>query len=148
MSLDRRLDEWKHILLSAADDRERMKLLIEIGEELKEPSTLGEPIKGCVSEAWIQGSLKQGHVMYEGWAKGLIIKGYVQLLITLLNDLEPLHIVSSTAQMKAFIEQTHLSVSLVPSRANAFENLYAEMLRIAQTYVYKKKRIKKLFDDI
>ena len=85
-------------------------------------------VKGCVSQVYITASLKDGKVHYEGDSDAQLVRGLVAFLIEGLNDLPPAEI----AQVEPdFIEDTGLKVSLTPSRANGFFNIFQMMKKKA-----------------
>lgn len=81
-------------------------------------------VKGCVSQVYITASLSNGKVHYQGDSDAQLVKGLVAFLIEGLDNLPPEEIV----QIKPdFIEDTGLKVSLTPSRANGFFNIFQMM---------------------
>lgn len=85
-------------------------------------------VKGCVSQVYITASLEDGKVCYQGDSDAQLVKGLVAFLIEGLNNLPPEEI----AQVEPdFIEDTGLKVSLTPSRANGFFNIFQMMKKKA-----------------
>lgn len=85
-------------------------------------------VKGCVSQVYITADLKDGKVWYQGDSDAQLVKGLVALLIEGLNGLTPSEILEVTPD---FIEETGLKVSLTPSRANGFYNIFQMMKKKA-----------------
>lgn len=85
-------------------------------------------VKGCVSQVYITASLKDGKVEYQGDSDAQLVKGLVALLIEGLSDLPPETIIKIQPD---FIEETGLKVSLTPSRANGFYNIFQMMQKKA-----------------
>ena len=81
-------------------------------------------VKGCVSQVYITANLEDGKVCYQGDSDAQLVKGLVAFLIEGLNDLPPEEIVKVEPN---FIEDTGLKVSLTPSRANGFFNIFQMM---------------------
>lgn len=81
-------------------------------------------VQGCVSQVYITAAHREGKVWYQGDSDAQLVKGLVALLIQGLNGLTPEEIVQITPD---FIEQTGLQVSLTPSRANGFYNIFRLM---------------------
>ncbi|MCC0177368.1 SufE family protein [Waterburya agarophytonicola K14] len=81
-------------------------------------------VKGCVSQVHITAELENGKVLYQGDSDAQLVKGLVGFLIEGLNALPPEEIVRVEPD---FIEDTGLKVSLTPSRANGFFNIFQMM---------------------
>lgn len=93
-------------------------------------------VKGCVSQVYITANLENGKVVYQGDSDAQLVKGLVAFLITGLNNLSPAEI----AQVEpGFIEDTGLKVSLTPSRANGFFNIFQMMQQKALDLVLQDK---------
>jgi cysteine desulfuration protein SufE len=88
-------------------------------------------VKGCVSQAYITASLENGKICYQGDADAQLVKGLVAFLIAGLNDLTPEEIIKIEPN---FIEDTGLKVSLTPSRANGFFNIFQMMKKKAMGF--------------
>ena len=85
-------------------------------------------VKGCVSQVYITANLEDGKVCYQGDSDAQLVKGLVAFLIEGLNNLSPEEIVRVEPD---FIEDTGLKVSLTPSRANGFYNIFQMMKKKA-----------------
>lgn len=85
-------------------------------------------VKGCVSQVYITADFEGGKVFYRGDSDAQLVKGLVGLLIEGLNGLTPEEILQVTPD---FIEETGLKVSLTPSRANGFYNIFQMMKKKA-----------------
>ena len=81
-------------------------------------------VKGCVSQVYITADLEDGRVCYQGDSDAQLVKGLVAFLIEGLNELTPEEILKIEPD---FIEDTGLKVSLTPSRANGFFNIFQMM---------------------
>ena len=115
-----------------SDPKQKYKQLLWYAQKLPampESSKLEEnKVKGCVSQVYITASLNDGKVHYEGDSDAQLVRGLVAFLIEGLNDLSPQEI----AQVEPnFIEDTGLKVSLTPSRANGFFNIFQMMKKKA-----------------
>jgi cysteine desulfuration protein SufE len=66
--------------------------------------------------------------LYQGDSDAQLVKGLVAFLIEGLNDLPPEEIIKVQPN---FIEETGLQVSLTPSRANGFYNIFKMMQKKA-----------------
>ncbi len=112
----------------ATDPKRRYEQLIWYGQRLQEfPEVDKIPenkVPGCVSQVYITASLDSGKVIYQGDSDSQLTKGLVGLLIEGLQGLSP----TAIAQLAPdFIQETGLNVSLTPSRANGFYNIFKTM---------------------
>ena len=97
------------------------KKLEEMPEESKIPAN---KVSGCVSQVYITADLEEGKIIYHGDSDAQLVKGLVALLIEGLNGSTPEEILQVTPD---FIEETGLQMSLTPSRANGFYNIFQMM---------------------
>ncbi len=81
-------------------------------------------VKGCVSQVYVFGELKEGKVSWQGYSDALITKGLLAFLVQGLSNLTPQEIMNIDP---SFIASTGLSSSLTPSRANGFLNILLTM---------------------
>lgn len=88
-------------------------------------------VHGCVSQVFITANYVDDKVIYHGDSDAQLVKGLVGLLINGLNGLSPAEIIAVTPD---FIEETGLSVSLTPSRANGFLNILKMMQKKANGF--------------
>ena len=111
------------------DPRRRYEQLLWYAKRLdgfpEEAKIQENKVKGCVSQVYIIASDDgEGHVSFQGDSDAQITKGLVALLIEGLKDLSPQEIVQLAPD---FIKDTQLDVSLTPSRANGFYNIFKTM---------------------
>jgi cysteine desulfuration protein SufE len=116
----------------ASDPKRRYEQLIWYGQKMGEfPDSDKLPenkVPGCVSQVYVTASLDEGKVMFQGDSDSQLTKGLVGLLIEGLHGLTPSEIVQLTPD---FIQDTGLNVSLTPSRANGFYNIFKTMQKKA-----------------
>lgn len=93
-----------------------------------EGKTPENKVPGCVSQVYITASLDDGKVSFQGDSDAQITKGLLAMLITALEGLSPKEIIQLTPD---FIKETQLDVSLTPSRANGFYNIFKTMQKKA-----------------
>ncbi len=114
------------------DPKQRYEQLLWYGKKLQElPESDKIPenkVYGCVSQVYITAHLEEGKITYQGDSDAHLVKGLVALLIEGLNGLTPEEIL----QVKPdFIKEMGLDVSLTPSRANGFYNIFQLMKKKA-----------------
>lgn len=97
------------------------KRLPPFSADLKFPQ---HQVQGCVSQVYVTAMLENGKVFFSGDSDAQITKGLLGLLVEGLNGLTPQEIMQLTPD---FIQQTGLNVSLTPSRANGFHNIFQTM---------------------
>ncbi|MEC4818212.1 MAG: SufE family protein [Scytonema sp. PMC 1069.18] len=116
----------------SSDPKRRYEQLIWYGQRLKEfPESEKVPenkVPGCVSQVYITAQIEDGKVIFQGDSDSQLTKGLVGLLVEGLNGLNPSEIVQLTPD---FIQETGLNVSLTPSRANGFYNIFKTMQKKA-----------------
>ncbi|HLO50718.1 MAG TPA: SufE family protein [Kamptonema sp.] len=97
------------------------KRLPEFPESDKLPDN---KVSGCVSQVYITAQLADGKVSFQGDSDSQLVKGLVALLVEGLSGLTPTEV---TRVSPDFIQDTGLNVSLTPSRANGFYNIFQMM---------------------
>ncbi|MEM9925722.1 MAG: SufE family protein [Cyanobacteria bacterium P01_D01_bin.50] len=116
----------------ASDPKRRYEQLIWYGQKLSEfpvsDKTPENKVPGCVSQVFVTATLDDEKVTFQGDSDSQLTKGLVALLIEGLNGLTPTEIVQLTPD---FIQETGLNVSLTPSRANGFYNIFKTMQKKA-----------------
>ena len=110
------------------DPKQKYKQLLWYAQKLPVMPEVGKTeankVKGCVSQVYVTANLKDGKVQYQGDADAQLVKGLLAFLIEGLNELSPAEIARVQPD---FIEDTGLKVSLTPSRANGFYNIFKMM---------------------
>ena len=119
------------------DPRRRYEQLLWYAKRLESfPEAAKTPenkVKGCVSQVYIIADTDdEGHVSFQGDSDAQITKGLVALLIEGLKGLPAQDIVQLQPD---FIKETQLDVSLTPSRANGFYNIFKMMQQKALALV-------------
>ncbi|OKH38794.1 cysteine desufuration protein SufE [[Phormidium ambiguum] IAM M-71] len=104
------------------------KKLPEFPSEAKLPEN---QVPGCVSQVYITCQLQGEKVYFQGDSDSQLVKGLLGLLITGLNGLTIGEILEVSPE---FIKDTGLNVSLTPSRANGFYNIFQAMRKQALLY--------------
>ena len=117
----------------ATDPKRRYEQLLWFAKKLDplpdEYKTPENKVPGCVSQVFVVADLVEGKVVFQADSDAQITKGLVALLIKALNGLSPGEIVDLSPE---FIKDTQIDVSLTPSRANGFYNIFKTMQQKAQ----------------
>jgi cysteine desulfuration protein SufE len=123
-ALDRIVDR----LGNTADPRRRYEYVLWLAKKLAPfPQELRQEafkVKGCVSQVFVVGEIREGKLHWQGDSDAQITKGLLALLIEGLEGLTPAEV---TAIDPAFLTATGLQASLTPSRANGFLNILRTM---------------------
>jgi len=131
-SLPPKLDKIVQRFKRRSDPKQKYQQLLWYAKKLEsmpEASKIPEnKVSGCVSQVYITARFEDGKVHYLGDSDAQLVKGLVALLIDGLNDLPPEQILEVSPD---FIEETGLKVSLTPSRANGFYNIFQTMKKKA-----------------
>ncbi|NEO31578.1 MAG: SufE family protein [Symploca sp. SIO3C6] len=117
------------------DPKQRYAQLLSYAKKLKqmpeEDKVSANKVPGCTSQVFLTANLEDGKVWYLGDSDAQLVKGLVALLIEGLNGLTPDEILQVSPD---FIQETGLNVSLTPSRANGFYNIFQTMKKKALGY--------------
>ena len=122
------LDRIVKRLAETQDPRRRYEYVLWLAKKLAPlPEELRQEVfkvRGCVSQVYVVGQLRDGGLHWQGDSDAQITKGLLALLIEGLEGLTPEAVV---AMDPAFIAATGLQASLTPSRANGFLNILRTM---------------------
>lgn len=128
-SLDRLVQRFQKV----SDPKRRYEQLLWLAKRLppfpEEEKVSENKVPGCTSQVFVTARSEQDKVLYEGDSDSQLVKGLVALLIEGLNGLTAAEILRVTPD---FIKATGLEVSLTPSRANGFYNIFKKMQQKAQ----------------
>ena len=116
---------------SMIDKKSWYQTILEYGNELEHyPDHLRLPeneVKGCVSKVYVAAELKEGRVCYYATSDVPIVLGFLAVLVRAVNGLAPEDVEKAEQPLKDFLIKTNISMSLTPSRANAFGNTFKMM---------------------
>ena len=120
------------------DWMDKYALLIDLGNSLeplddmfKIPQNI---IEGCQSRVWLNASMADGKVIYEGESDAVLVKGIVSLLIQVLSGHTPEEIVDTELY---FIDSIGLKEHLSPTRSNGLLAMVKQMKMYALVYKIK-----------
>lgn len=122
------LDRIVQRLARSSEPKRKYELLITLAQRLKafpeSEKTPENKVPGCASQVFVTASLEDGKIQYLGDSDSQLVKGLVALLVEGFNGLTPQEVLQITPD---FIQATGLDVSLTPSRANGFHNIFRVM---------------------
>ena len=130
------IDKLVQRFQKAADPKRRYEQLLWLAKKLDpfpaDAKIEANKVQGCVSQVYVIASLEDGKLQYRGDSDAQITKGLVAFLIRGMNGLTPQEIADLSPD---FIKETQLDVSLTPSRANGFFNIFKMMQQKAANFV-------------
>ena len=119
-----------------ADPKRRYEQLLWFAKKLEQfpedAKIEDNKVKGCVSQVYVIADLNEGKLHYKGDSDAQITKGLVAFLINGINGLTPQEVVDLSPE---FIKDTQLDISLTPSRANGFYNIFKTMQQKASALI-------------
>ncbi len=126
------LDKLVNRFARISEPKRRYEQLLWYAKKLEdfpdEDKTEENKVPGCVSQVYVTANLTEDKVAFQGDSDAQITKGLLAMLITALSGLSPTEIIQLTPD---FIKETQLDVSLTPSRANGFYNIFKTMQKKA-----------------
>ena len=126
------LDKMVQRFKRASEPKRRYEQLLWLAQKLEPFPDAGKveanKVSGCVSQVYVTASLEDGKMLYCGDSDAQLTKGLLAFLIKGLSGTSPDRIVGLTPD---FIQDTGLAVSLTPSRANGFHNIFKKMQALA-----------------
>ncbi|MCH9713180.1 MAG: SufE family protein [Cyanobacteria bacterium] len=122
------LDQMVQRLAGTSDAKRRYEYVLWLAKKLEPlPEEFRNDVfkvKGCVSQVYVVGQLRDGTLHWQGDSDAAITKGLLALLIQGMEGLTP---EQASAIDPGFIAATGLQASLTPSRANGFLNILGMM---------------------
>lgn len=127
-SLDKVVQKFKR----TTDTKKKYELLLWFANRLaampEADKTAENKVPGCVSQVFITADLTDAGVQFHADSDSQLTKGLAAVLVEGLSGLPATEIVKLTPD---FIQETGLGVSLTPSRANGFYNIFNTMQKKA-----------------
>ena len=128
------LNEMIKKLSATSDPKRRYEYILWLAKKLpnlpEESRTEAIKVKGCVSQVFVCGELKDREMQWKGYSDALITRGLLAFLIQGLSNLTPEEVLGIKPD---FIKATGLQGSLTTSRANGFLNIFLAMQKQAQS---------------
>jgi len=123
------------------DWMDKYAYLIELGNSLtplddseRIPENL---IRGCQSQLWLDGKLKEGKVVFKADSDAILTKGLIFLFITILSNHTPDEIMSADLY---FIDTIGMKGHLSPSRSNGLVAMIKQIRFYALAFKLKSEK--------
>lgn len=120
------------------DWTDRYEYIIDLGKKLpplaEEHKVESNLIKGCQSQVWLIARLENGLIHFEGDSDAIIVKGLVNLLISVLSDHTPEEIAGADL---FFIDKIGMTQHLAQTRSNGLLSMVKQMKFYALAYQAK-----------
>ncbi len=117
------------------DWTERYKYIIKLGDKLaplsEEDKVEENLVKGCQSQVWVTGEMKDGKVTFKADSDAAITKGLVALMVRFYSERTPSVIIETPP---AFIDRIGMASHLSPSRANGLAAMVKQMKIYAMAF--------------
>jgi cysteine desulfuration protein SufE len=125
------IDELADTFEMLGDWEERYRYLIELGRKLPAMPDAGKTdaskVRGCMSQVWLTGELRDGRLQFHGDSDAHIVKGLIALLFKLVSDRTPQEILA--LDVGSAFTRLGLENHITMNRRNGF---YAMVERIRQ----------------
>lgn len=116
-----------------------LKLIVEYGKDLdeypKEYLSKEYQIPGCISEVYVHTSIVDGKVKIDASSDALIIAGYLQILISIINGHTPQEIYNNWGEIEEFTKKAGFKENLSPTRANAFGTILNSIYSFVENHL-------------
>jgi len=120
------------------DWMEKYEYIIELGKDLpiidEGFKTEDFLIKGCQSRVWLHADYKDNKILLSADSDAIITKGIIALLIKVLNNQSPAHILQTKLN---FIDVIGLKSHLSPTRANGLLGMVKQIKNYAMAFELK-----------
>lgn len=85
-------------------------------------------VKGCVSQAWVIGELRDGRCHFRSDADSPLVRGLLALLCDFYNDAPPAEVAATEPEL---FEQLGVARNLTPTRLNGLQSVRARIREFA-----------------
>lgn len=109
--------------LAAVVDRARRRPALPDTER-----TEANRVKGCVSQAWLVGELRDGRCYFRSDADSPLVRGLLALMCDFYSDASPVEV---AATEPALFEELGLARNLSPTRLNGLRSVRAKIREFA-----------------
>lgn len=111
--------------LAAIVDRARKRPLLPETERTED-----NRVKGCVSQAWVVGELRDGRCHFRSDADSPLVRGLLALLCDFYSDALPADVAATEPEL---FEQLGVARNLTPTRLNGLRSVRARIRDYAST---------------
>ena len=110
------------------DWTERYKYVIDLGRKLPEMpeefKTEENKVRGCQSQVWLYGDLREGRVWFQADSDAAIVRGLAALILRVYSGLTPDEILATEPE---FVERIGMSEHLSMTRANGLRAMVKQI---------------------
>jgi cysteine desulfuration protein SufE len=128
------LDEIKEVFALTDDWEERYAYLIDLGRRLpempEEKRTAATKVNGCLSQVWLDATLRDGRFCLLADADALMVKGLIAVLLAAYNQQTPQAVLALDAG--PLFDELGLGQHLTANRRNGFLAMIARVRALAE----------------
>ncbi|MBL9214136.1 MAG: SufE family protein [Opitutaceae bacterium] len=114
------------------DAQERLAAIVDRARRLpplpESERTDAHRVRGCVSQAWVVGEVRDGRCQFRSDADSPLVRGLLALLCDLYNGATPAEV---AATEPALLEELGLARTLSPTRLNGLRSVRARLREFA-----------------
>jgi cysteine desulfuration protein SufE len=110
------------------DPQERLAAIVDRARKrppLPDPErTEDHRVKGCISQAWVVGELREGRCHFRSDADSPLVRGLLALLCDFYSDASPADVAATEPEL---FEQLGVARNLTPTRLNGLRSVRAKI---------------------
>lgn len=134
-SIDERQEEIIEEFSFFDDWMDKYEHIIELGKDLGgiDASCMTDDnlVKGCQSKVWLTAHMDNENLVFEADSDAIITKGMVALMMRVLSNQKPAHIMNADLY---FVDRIGLKEHLSPTRSNGLVSMIKKMKMYAIAY--------------
>lgn len=117
------------------NDLDKYEYIVDLGKELKsiDEKLLKDEflIQGCTSKVWLIPEFKEGLLKFNADSNSVIVRGLVNILVSIFDNLEPEVILSFDFEG---LKELNLEEIISPSRQNGVYHMIEKIKHYAEIY--------------
>lgn len=117
------------------NDLDKYEYIVDLGKELKsiDEKLLKDEflIQGCTSKVWLIPEFKEGLLKFNAESNSVIVRGLVNILVSIFDNLEPKVILSFDFEG---LKELNLEEIISPSRQNGVYHMIEKIKHYAEIY--------------